>query len=115
MSVSRREGRSNPVADGGDVDLSGRVVEDLAHPLGPDDPYAAAGERSRDQQLGPWASTRSKLSCLEVAYAEGADRTDLAYRAQYVWSQPPRRATSTPTSCRRRLRRRRTWCSTSGR
>lgn len=34
-------------------------------------------------ELGPLASTRSKLTCLEVAY----ENTDIAARAQYAWSR----------------------------
>jgi hypothetical protein len=42
---------------------------------------------AKDIEVGPRASTRSKLSCLEVAYADDADHPDLAHRAQYVWSR----------------------------
>ena len=39
---------------------------------------------ARDIETGPHASTRSKLSCLEAAYA---DEPELANRAQYLWSR----------------------------
>ena len=39
---------------------------------------------ARGLDVGERASTRSKLSCLEAAYA---DQPDLANRAQYLWSR----------------------------
>jgi hypothetical protein len=39
---------------------------------------------ARGVDVGPFASTRSKLSCLEAAYA---DEPELTNRAQYLWSR----------------------------
>jgi hypothetical protein len=39
---------------------------------------------ARGVDVGPFASTRSKLSCLEAAYA---DEPGLTSRAQYLWSR----------------------------
>jgi hypothetical protein len=39
---------------------------------------------ARGVDVGPLASTRSKLSCLEAAYA---DEPGLTNRAQYLWSR----------------------------
>lgn len=39
---------------------------------------------ARGIDVGPRASTRSKLTCLEAAYA---DEPGLANRAQYLWSR----------------------------